>query len=47
MIIDKGFQDCLERLQEMDLIHEIPRLLNKQQQFTTEDAKETRFMTKV
>lgn len=47
MIVDRGFRVCLELLEEMGLVHEMPRFLNKQQQFSTEDANKTRLVTKV
>ncbi|GBP88771.1 hypothetical protein EVAR_65370_1 [Eumeta japonica] len=47
MIVDRGFRDCLELLEEMGLLHKMPQFLNKQKQFSTEDANETRLVTKV
>lgn len=47
MIFDRGLKDCLELLDEMGLVHEMPKFLNKQQHFLTEDADETHLVTKV
>ena len=47
IIIDRGFRDCLELLEEMDLVPKMPAFLNKQAQFSTEEANKTRLVTKI
>lgn len=47
IIVDRGFRDCLKLLEDMDLIPKMPSFINKQAQFVTKDANETRLVTKV
>lgn len=48
MIINKGFRECFEHLEEKGLYrNEMLRFLNKQQQFLTKDANEKNVVTKV
>lgn len=47
-ISDRGFRDCVEFLENMNLIVKMPAFLEKsQKQLTTSQANESRFVTKV
>ena len=47
-IVDRGFRDSLDVLEEMGIRAEMPRLLSRgQKQMTTEDANASRLVTKV
>lgn len=47
IIVDRRFRDCLKLLEDMNLIPKMPSFINKQAQFVTKDANETRLVTKV
>ena len=47
-IVDRGFRDSLDILEDLGIRAEMPRLLSKgQKQMTTSDANASRLVTKV
>jgi hypothetical protein len=47
LVVDRGFRDCLEMLQDLGLITKMPHFLREGSQHTTSEANESRLVTKI
>lgn len=47
LVVDRGFRDCIDYLEEMDIIAKMPHFLENQKQHSTEEANESRLVTSV
>jgi hypothetical protein len=47
VVVDRGFRDSVEIMEELGLNVALPPFLNGRRQFTTEEANQSRYVTKV
>lgn len=47
IVVDRGFRDCLQLLEDIGLIYKIPSFINMQKQLPTEEANSTRLVIKI